>query len=64
MKLISTNENNEKTIQFTVEEYENLLIILDQSQLPEHREYLYKVKNKLWQDLYDLDLVEANTIKY
>ena len=56
MKLISTNENNEKTIKFTVDEYENLLAILDQAQLPEHRKNLCRVQVKLWQDLYDTDL--------
>lgn len=56
MKLISTNEKLEKTIEFTVDEYENLLTILDQAQLPKHRENLCKTKVKLWRDLYDFDL--------
>ena len=56
MKLISINENNEKTIELTVNEYEYLLIILDQAQLPEHRKKLCEVQVKLWQDLYDIDL--------
>jgi len=56
MKLISKNKVDEKTIKFTVEEYENLLIILDQSQLPEHRKNLQEIQIKLWQDLYDIDL--------
>jgi len=55
MKLISKNENNEKTIKLSVEEYENLLIILDQAQLPEHHNNLCKTQNKLWNDLYDMD---------
>ena len=56
MKLIFTNKDNEKTIIFTVDEYENLLVILDQAQLPEHRKKLCEVQVKLWQDLYDIDL--------
>jgi len=56
MKLISKNEVDEKTIKFTVEEYENLLTILDQSQLPEHRKDLQEIQVKLWQNLYDIDL--------
>jgi hypothetical protein len=56
MKLISINENNEKTIELTVNEYEYLLVILDQAQLPEHRKKLCEVQVKLWQDLYDIDL--------
>jgi hypothetical protein len=55
MKLISTNEKLEKTIEFTVDEYENLLTILDQSQLPKHRINLCQTQVKLWQDLYDID---------
>lgn len=56
MKLISTNKEFEKTIEFTVDEYENLLVILDQAQLPEHRGNLCEAQVKLWQDLYDIDL--------
>jgi len=57
MELVSKTENNEKTIKFTVEEYENLLVILDQSLLPAHRENLYEVKAEMWNGLYDMDLV-------
>jgi uncharacterized protein (DUF1778 family) len=56
MELISKTENDEKTIKFTMEEYEDLLVILDQSQLPDHRKNLQKAQAKLWCDLYDLDL--------
>lgn len=56
MQLVSKTKN-EKTIKLTVEEYEDLLTILDQAQLPIHRANLSKTQTKLWQDLYDLDLV-------
>lgn len=56
MELVSKTEDNKKTIKFTMEEYENLLIILDQAQLPDHHINLQKVQSNLWSDLYDLDL--------
>jgi hypothetical protein len=59
MELISETKNNEKTIKFTLDEYEDLLTILDQSQLPDHRKNLQKTQIRLWQDLYDLDLEEV-----
>jgi len=63
MKLISNNKNNEKTIEFSVEEYENLLVILDQAQLPEHHSNLRKTQNKLWNDLYDMDFAFVSESK-
>jgi len=57
MRLISKTENNEKTIKFTVEEYEDLLKILNLCTPPEHRNYLYKVMSKMFDELYDMDLV-------
>jgi len=57
MELISKTEDNEKTIKFTVTEYENLLIILDQAQLPVHRLNLEVHQSMMWCDLYDMDFV-------
>jgi len=57
MQLISKTEDNEKTIKFTVEEYENLLKILDLCTPPEHRDYLYEVMSKMFNELYDMDLL-------
>jgi len=37
MQLISKTKDNEKTIKFTVDEYEHLLKILDLCTPPEHR---------------------------
>jgi len=57
MELIHKNKDNEKTIKFSVDEYEDLLKILNLSTLPEHRENLYPIKSKMWNELYDMDLV-------
>jgi len=57
MQLISKTEDNEKTIKFTVEEYEHLLKILDLCIPPEHRNYLFKVMSEMFNDLYDMDLL-------
>jgi len=57
MQLISKTEDNEKTIKFTVDEYEHLLKILDLCTPPEHRNYLFKVMAEMFNDLYDMDLL-------
>ena len=57
MQLISKTEDNEKTIKFTVDEYEHLLKILDLCIPPEHRNYFFLVMSKMHNDLYDMDMV-------